>query len=147
VEACLNSRPLCKSDGSPNSIVITPAHFLIQDSLLALPDDNLQDKNISPSQRWELLQKMVQNFWRIWTHEYLNTLRQRLKWKTISKNLKVGDIVIVKENNLPPNSWLLAKIEEVHPGSDGLVRVVSLKTEKSKFKRPVAKLCPLAIQD
>lgn len=146
VEACLNSRPLCLSNDSKESVVITPAHFLIQDSLLSLPDNNLLTTNIPLSSRWELLQKLVQDFWKIWNHEYLNTVRQRHKWRLSHQNLKLNDVVIIQEKNLPPNSWLLARIIDIHPGADGLVRVVSLKTEKSTFKRPITKICPLPFQ-
>lgn len=145
IEACLNSRPLCRSNDFKDCIVITPAHFLIQDSLLSLPDDNLLTNNTSLSNRWDLLQKMVQDFWKIWNHEYLNTVRQRQKWRLLRENLKVDDVVVIQEKKLPPNSWLLARVVEVHCGADGLVRVVSLKTEKSSFLRPVTKLCPLPI--
>lgn len=146
IEACLNSRPLCRVNDSQNTIVLTPAHFLIQDSLLSLPDNNLESKNIAPVDRWGLLQKMLQDFWKLWSMEYLNTLRQRLKWKETVKNLNIGDVVIILEKNLPPSCWLLAKVLEIHPGQDGLVRIVTLKTKNNILKRPVVKLCPLPIQ-
>lgn len=38
VESCMNSRPLCYITGNPDAQIITPAHFLIHDSLLALPE-------------------------------------------------------------------------------------------------------------
>lgn len=146
IEACLNSRPLCKVQDSHDMIVLTPAHFLIQDNLLSLPDDNLEFKKISPLDRWNLLQKVVQDFWKVWNNEYLNTLRQRSKWKVAVKNLKINDVVMIIEKKLPPNSWLLGKIIDTNPGQDGLVRVVTLKTKTSTLKRPISKICPLPIQ-
>lgn len=145
-EACLNSRPLCEIRNSAESFVITPAHFLIQDSLISLPDDNLLSNNISNLDRWNIVQKIVQDFWNIWSQEYLNTVNQRQKWRTTSKNIKVGDIVILRETNIPPTNWVLAKVLETCPGADGLVRVVILKTEKSIFKRPITKVCLLPIE-
>lgn len=146
VEACLNSRPLCAIKNSHEVEVLTPAHFLIQEALLTIPDDNLETTNVSHLSRWTLLQKMVQQFWKVWNHEYLNTLRQRSKCRQRTNNLEINDVVILKEDNLPPNSWLLAKVVEVHPGADGIVRVVSIKTKNTILKRPVVKLCPLPIQ-
>ena len=42
---------------------------------------------------------------------------------------------------MPPLQWKLCRIEEVHPGSDGIIRVVSLKTPTGFLKRPVTKIC------
>lgn len=41
----------------------------------------------------------------------------------------------------------MGKITEVHPGSDGLIRVVSLKCKKSVLKRSVHKLCLLPTEN
>ena len=56
-------------------------------------------------------------------------------------------IVLIKENNQPSLKWSLGKIIETHPGADGIVRAVTLKTEKGTLKRPVRKLAPLPTQD
>lgn len=146
VESCLNSRPLCEIRTETDAVIITPGHFLIQDNLLALPDDNRASERTSLVDRWNFLQKIVQDFWNIWSLEYLNTLRQRKKWRDQQENIKVGDVVVLIDKNIPPNSWLLAHVTETHPGKDGLVRVVTLKTKTSTLKRPVTKICPLPIQ-
>ena len=44
VEAVLNSRLLCPLSNDPDNLqILTPGHFLISTSLLALPDHNLID--------------------------------------------------------------------------------------------------------
>ena len=43
------------------------------------------------------------------------------------ENLSVGDIAVLKEDNLIPTKWPIARVVEVHPGTDGLVRVVTVK--------------------
>ncbi|GFR25817.1 DUF5641 domain-containing protein [Trichonephila clavata] len=73
------------------------------------------------------------------------TSQNRTKWKYPNNNFKVGEIVIVKEDNIPPTTWPLGKIIETHPGKDGVVRVVTLKTVKGLFKRPINKLCKLPL--
>lgn len=145
-ESCMNSRPLCRISGDPDVEVITPAHFLIQDSLLALPDDNLEDKKIVPSDRWNYLQKLFQQFWDVWNRDYLNTIRQRQKWRGVRTNVKTGDVVLLLENTIPANTWIMALVIDVHPGDDGLVRVVTLKTKNNSFKRPITKICPLPLE-
>ena len=59
--------------------------------------------------------------------EYVNSFKHYTKWHRSSKNLCVGDIVVLCEDNTIPMKWLLAKLIKVYPGIDGLVRVVSVK--------------------
>lgn len=40
----------------------------------------------------------------------------------------------------------MGKVIEVHPGSDGAIRVVTLRTANGEFKRPIAKLCVLPVE-
>ncbi|CAK1580256.1 unnamed protein product [Parnassius mnemosyne] len=58
---------------------------------------------------------------------------------------KVGDVVLVKEDGLPPCRWLYGRVIETHPGKDNLVRVITLKTKNGTFKRPISKVCLLPI--
>lgn len=60
--------------------------------------------------------------------------------------IKVGMIVILMKENAPPLFWPLGIIEEVYPGTDGVVRVASIKTKSGTYKRPVVRLCPLPSQ-
>lgn len=55
--------------------------------------------------------------------------------------MTVGDLVLLKEENLPPLMWKKAVISDIHAGGDGLVRVVTLRTAKGTLKRPVSKIC------
>ncbi|GFT77322.1 DUF5641 domain-containing protein [Trichonephila clavipes] len=77
--------------------------------------------------------------------DYLSNLQNRTKWKSPNHNFKVGEIVIIKEDNIPPATWPLGKVIETHPGKDGVVRVVTLRTVKGRFKRPIHKLCKLPL--
>ena len=62
------------------------------------------------------------------------------KWQYNSKNLAEGDLVILREDNMMPTKWPLARVSRVHPGKDGIARVVTVKTPSST--RPVAKVAP-----
>ena len=69
---------------------------------------------------------MSQAFWKAWAQDYLQELQQRSKWKKAQHNLKVGDLVIVQEDDIPPAMWKSARVVEVFPDRDGFVRNVSL---------------------
>ncbi|CAH2085176.1 unnamed protein product [Euphydryas editha] len=99
------------------------------------------------TKRWQLTQKMTQDFWRRWSNEYLTQFLNRHKWSHQIPEPKVGDVVLVKEDNLPPAKWLYGIIVEKHPGLDKITRVVSLRCGGNIFKRPVSKLCILPITD
>ena len=62
------------------------------------------------------------------------------KWLGHSRNIQVGDIVVLKEDNMVPTKWPLARVIQVHPGKDQRVRVVTLKTSSGVYKRPIVKL-------
>lgn len=146
VEACLNSRPLCPlSDDVGDFGVLTPGHFLIGDSLLSPPEEDLIAAKVTSLNRWKFVQRMTQHFWKIWSREYLSRLQQRPKWLHSSKNLKPGDLVLLKDENLACCKWALGRVIRTYPGSDGIVRVVDLLTQNGEKKRPITKLSVLPI--
>lgn len=148
IESCLNSRPLIPMTNDPEDFTyITPGHFMIGDSLLAIPEPNLIDEKVTPTDRYRMMLKRVQIFWSQWQSEYLKMLQQRPKWLKLNENLQVGNIVLIEDERLPPLKWLLGKILDVHPGSDGLVRVCTVKTINGIYKRPVVKLSLLPIKE
>ncbi|GFW83548.1 DUF1758 domain-containing protein [Trichonephila clavipes] len=67
-----------------------------------------------------ILSKNEVRFWRKWKMDYLSNLQNRTKWKSPNHNIKVGEIVIIKEDNIPPATWPLGKVIETHPGKDGV---------------------------
>ena len=141
VEACLNSRPLTPLPDSDDGIeVLTPGHFLIGRPLEALPDPSSSYQSLALLRRWQLCQALVQHFWQRWSSEYLSQLLKFSKWHFPSRNFEVGDIVCLHEDGLVPTKWPLARVVAVYPGSDGLVRVVSVKTAKGMYKHPVTKV-------
>jgi len=76
----------------------------------------------------------------------LNSLQQRSKVCSKQPDLQPGMLVLLHECNLPPLSWKLAVIGETFPGSDGHVRVATVKTSSGKFKRPIHKLVILPVK-
>ncbi|XP_011859011.1 PREDICTED: uncharacterized protein LOC105556524 [Vollenhovia emeryi] len=141
IEACLNSRPLQALSDDPEDVnALTPGHFLIGAPLNAVPEPSLVEHAPSRLSRWQLLQQMRDHFWHRWSHEYLHTIATRAKWWRTDIAPGIGDLCIIKGENSPPGKWPLARITEVHPGSDGEVRVVTARTTNTSLKRPVTKI-------
>lgn len=93
--------------------------------------------------RWQRVQQMSQYFWKRWTSDYLNQLQMRTKWTKINDAPKINDLVLIKDENLPPTQWLTGRITATFPGDDGFIRVVNVRTKNGEFKRPIAKICAL----
>ncbi|XP_049869877.1 uncharacterized protein LOC126369487 [Pectinophora gossypiella] len=147
IEAILNSRPLCVlSADAKDALPLTPSHFLIGEPLTAIPDVSLEETNPSRLVRWRLIQQSIQHFWRRWSREYLHEIQQQNKWfKGRGSPVSVDSIVVICDDNSPPLQWRLARVHAVHPGSDGITRVVTLQVGSNFIKRPVVKICPLPI--
>lgn len=147
IEACLNSRPLSPIDDSDteNIEVLTPGHFLIGEPPITVPSPDMSNITVSNLSRWHYMQKLLSDFWHRWQQEYLSRLQQRPKWLKITPDLEIGQIVLIKNEYLPPGKWLLGRIVDKHPGADGLTRVYSVKSGTSVVKRSISKLCKLPI--
>ncbi|KRY20500.1 hypothetical protein T12_3606 [Trichinella patagoniensis] len=57
------------------------------------------------------------------------------------------DTVLVKEDNLKRENWPTGRITSVLTGSDGLSRIVQVKTTKGTFIRPMARFYLLEAAD
>ena len=89
-------------------------------------------------------------FWERWSTEYLSSLQVRKKWLKERENLKVGDLVLLTDENkngIPksPLKWPLAKVIAAYTGNDNIVRVVKIRTQKGEYIRPVVKLRKLPL--
>lgn len=157
IEAVLNARPLyTPSDDPLDYNPITPAHLAIGRSTIQRPfTDDVREVADNRLTVWGLQQKLYQQFWKSWRDDYITSLQLRNKWYKVQENLKVGDMVIVQDENTPPAKWPLGRVAAVHYSDDGLVRSASVsiparKKENGVFirdvttlKRPVQKLCIL----
>ncbi|XP_055604975.1 uncharacterized protein LOC129753201 [Uranotaenia lowii] len=144
VENCLNSRPITALTDDPDNLEpLTPGHFLIGEPLQQIPERDVRDVPLNRLNNNQTLQKRIQHFWDRWRVEYLTQLQGRFKrWKTPIE-VKIGQLVVIKDDNLPPSRWKMGRVDRVFPGPDGVIRVVTLKTATGPSTRPVEKLCVL----
>ncbi|UYV79791.1 hypothetical protein LAZ67_18000663, partial [Cordylochernes scorpioides] len=123
IESCLNSRPLAPLSSDPNDYeALTPAHFLIGSSFSEIPTSNSEVLNLQT--RWKLIQNLKNSFWSRWSKEYLSNLQGRGKWRIKQDNIQIGQLVYLKEAQISPLRWPLARIQEIFPGEDKNVRLV-----------------------
>ncbi|KAF2890278.1 hypothetical protein ILUMI_15895 [Ignelater luminosus] len=118
----------------PKNCVNEPTELLevrkIKFTLVATEDFNLINR----------LQQLIQHFWKRWARDYMCQLEIRHKRKKKGDvKMEIGDLVLLKDENLPSMCWHFGRIMEKHPGTDGVTRVVSVKTQNGVVK----KICPL----
>lgn len=146
IECCLNSRPIVPLTDDPTDFeVLTPGHFLVGSALKAVPDADVSEIACNRLTKWQQVQKKLQIIWKRWHMEYLSTLQPRTKWLNPPIALQKGQLVLLMDEKSPPMVWPTARIEELHPGSDGNTRVVTLRTAHGCYTRPVNKICLLPI--
>ncbi|XP_041633394.1 uncharacterized protein [Drosophila kikkawai] len=148
IAAIINSRPLVSLSEHPGDLdVLTPAHFLGTAPLALFPEPDYTNLNLNRLDRWQKISFYQQLFWSRWKQEYLTLLQQRSKWRTQKTDVQLGDVVLVKDENLPSLKWPLARVVNLVAGSDNVARVAVLKTATGLINRAVAKLCVLPKQD
>ena len=144
-ESVVNSRPLTtQSLNDPCIEPLTPNHILTLKTKPVLPPPgNFQREDLYCRKRWRQVQHLANEFWARWKKEYLASLQVRQKWTKTERNFKCGDVVLIKDIDLPRQQWPLGMVVGVFPDPmDGLVRSVELKipTAKSNLKRPIHKI-------
>lgn len=145
IEGILNSRPLCPLTEDPDDLsALTPAHFLIGRTLTALPENPLTEVPENRLRQWQRVKAMTQHYWTRWNKEYLAELQTRVKWKTKACDLiKVGALVLIKNEHVSSMQWQLGRIVRVHPGKDNIIRVVDIKVHRGELTRAVNRICVL----
>ena len=151
-ESIVNSRPLTLENlHDPERQPLTPKQILTMKTKVASPPPGVfQDEGMYSRKRWRVVQHLANAFWSRWRREYLQLLQTRHKWTGTKRNLKVNDVVLMKEDGtipIPRGQWPMARVVEAHKSQDGLVRSVSLYAKGSIYKRPVHKTVLLVASD
>ena len=91
--------------------------------------------------RWRRVRYMADCFWQEWRKTYLQGLQERRKWAKPKRNLKKGDLVLMRNKTSKRNLWPSAIVQEVRTSADGLVRSAAVRSADGKnFTRPVSEL-------
>ncbi|XP_043494095.1 uncharacterized protein LOC122518998 [Polistes fuscatus] len=72
IEEILSSRTLEPlSDDQEETTALTPGHFPIGTAINAVPVPLLLDVLVNQLSRWQFIQQWMQQFWRLWSTQYL----------------------------------------------------------------------------
>lgn len=148
IEAILNSRPLTPMSSEPSDLVaLTPSHFLMGRTALLTPQvtDLVSKEKIPTLTRYKRMECLKLHFWNRFYKEYLSELQKRNKWRKQDGELRLNQMVLVKDDRLPPTRWLLGRITNLYPGTDGIARVADIHTTTGTLRRAFNRLIPLPL--
>lgn len=143
VTGIVNSRPLVPISTDPDSpFLLTPAMLLTQKGHTLLPPPgDFKETNLH-RQQWRRVQHLANTFWSRWRREYLATLQSRSKWQEERRNLREGDVVLLKDSQSKRNEWPMALVTKIFTSSDKRVRTVELRVARNgtikTFLRPIS---------
>lgn len=126
----VNSRPLTAIyQGDPTSLEpITPNHVLTMKSKVPSPPPGpFVQQDVYLRKRWRRVQYLLEQFWARWKKEYVANISRRQKWVTPRPDVKVDDLALIVDDNLPRSQWKLGIVTETYPSKDGLIRKVRLQ--------------------
>lgn len=143
-ENLINSRPLThvpveSIDADP----LTPNHFLLGCPNFVQTSEVPED--VCLKKQWHVAQQLKQTFWKRWVLEYLPTLTRRTKWFRRVEPIKIGDLVVICDDNESRGQWKRGIVEDVFAAADGQVRSALVKTAQGIFRRPASKLAVLDV--
>lgn len=156
-QALLNDRPLLPmSEDSMD--VITPSLLTRGRKLRPFPETfaKSQLKGMEDvKSRWQHRTSVMNHFNNVWRKQYRLSLQTRRKWNTRRPEVKIGDIVVLREAMTKRGYWPLARVVQINPGRDGTVRNLELMIPKqdahgnplppTHLKRMVHEVCPLEL--
>eukprot|EP00057_Strongylocentrotus_purpuratus_P011740 XP_011666214.1 PREDICTED: uncharacterized protein LOC105439199 [Strongylocentrotus purpuratus] len=133
---------------------LTPNHLLTLKRTVPLPPPGqFVKEDVYTRKAWRRVQFLLEQFWSRWRKEYLLGLQRRQKWTMPRRNLQVGDIVLLTDDEAPRMKWPIAMVAEATPDEDGLVRRVQVRVgtkdldnkgrpnkKLAEYWRPVQKL-------
>ncbi|UYV63904.1 hypothetical protein LAZ67_2005924 [Cordylochernes scorpioides] len=144
-ESLMNSRPLTyMSEDVEDLSPLTPALFFHDLKEIGVPDlDSIERASLQ--KRYRFRQRLREDLRKRFRTEYFGFLRQDTRRRSKTRPIKVGDLVLIGQDNAKRVNWPLARVVEVYPGRDGPVRVAKLRTSKGVQIRPVQRLYNLEI--
>ena len=151
----MNSRPLTYQSDNSRDILLTPSQLAWRRDLTLMPpllqpgdplDENYDAK--ATKAQYIVLSNTLEHFRKRWHNEYLVSLREK-NYNQCAENpshhLKVGQLVMVKHDNLHHIEWPLGVITAVYPDERGVIRTAEVEECGRQSIHSVTFLVPLEL--
>ncbi len=147
VEIAVNNRPLSYVEDDVQLPILTPNLMMYgQSNLLPETDaDAIEETGLRKRARYLCRCKNV--LWSRWTAEYVKSLRERhnLKHQKKRLSLKVGDVVLIQNEQRNRGKWNIGVVVKLIKGRDGEIRAARLRAGKAYIERAIQQLCPMEL--
>ena len=141
IEHILNCRPLTElTDEVENTTALTPMMLLSGCVDPGYPPDVFLDSDGMRSS-WRACQLQADVFWDRWRSEYLHLLQRRQKWLTPQRNLCVGDLVLLVDENAHRNIWPKESSKKSFPTETVWFVVLGSAPANKKYLRETCENC------
>ena len=105
---------------------ITPNDLMLGRSSNQVPQGPF-NTNVSTTRRFLYIQSIVDNWWNKWFDLVLPSLVPCYKWQQKHRNVKIGDICLIRYRKSIRSTYRLGRVIEVKTGIDNLVRSVRIQ--------------------
>ena len=154
-ENIVNSRPLTYQSDSTRDVPLSPSQLAWGRDLtlmppLLQPGDPLDEDYDAKATRaqYELLSNALERFRKRWHSEYLLSLREKhnnVCAEDPTHHLSVGQLVMVRHENIHRIEWPLGVITAVYPDARGIIRTAEVEECGKRSRRPISYLVPLEL--
>ena len=138
----LNSRPLNKKpnvdplDGGP----VTPNHLLLGRATGESPVGEF-DVKMNITKRSQMIEQVVDDWWKKWYSQVFQSLVPAYKWHQKYREVQVGDVVLMHDENAVKGHYRLGRVKETIPSrTDNIVRKAIVEYKNAKFGSDLKKL-------
>ena len=160
IETTINNRPLTfiYDDEEGLSYALTPSHLIYGrqiSSHLNHRHYEIVSTITTLTKRANHQQRILDQFTKQWRKEYLLSLRESAKLSAKpSKDtikIKIGEIVILRNDSTKRVFWKFGKVDELIPSKDGIIRAAKVRVQgdgrkQVLLRRPIQHLIPLEVR-
>ena len=139
------SDPYAPMPLSPSMILTLKSHHSVDFFTL----DDFSHKDLYRKQ-WRCVQELSNRFWKRWRSEYLSQLQHRRKWQEDQRNLREGDVVLLRDKTAHRSEWPLGIVEHAYQSDDSRVRKVDIRIpgqDQKVLSRPATEVVLLVPQE
>ena len=107
----VNERPIgVKNKNIDDGDYLCPNNLILGRASSRVPSGPFKE-NSSLKKRYLFIQRLVDTFWKVWIRDYFPCLIIRQKWHVQKRQVRVGDIVLIKDANAIRGNWRIGQLK------------------------------------